>query len=107
MGNFRFMRILVFFDLPVDTAKNRREYSRFRRFLIKEGFIMMQESVYCKLALNMTVVDSVVSRVRKNKPSDGIVQMLTVTEKQYNSMEFIVGSKQSDVIDSDERLVVI
>ena len=55
----------------------------------------------------MTVVDSVVSRVRKNKPSDGIVQMLTVTEKQYNSMEFIVGSKQSDVIDSDERLVVI
>lgn len=107
MGNYRFMRILVFFDLPVETAKNRREYSRFRRFLIKEGFIMMQESVYCKLALNMTVVDSVVSQVRKNKPSDGIVQMLTVTEKQYNSMEFIVGSKQSDVIDSDERLVVI
>lgn len=101
------MRILVFFDLPVETAKNRREYSRFRRFLIKEGFIMMQESVYCKLALNMTVVDSVSSRVRKNKPSVGIVQMLTVTEKQYNSMEFIVGSKKSDIIDSDERLVVI
>ena len=101
------MRILVFFDLPVETAKNRREYSRFRRFLIKEGFIMMQESVYCKLALNMTVVDSVSIRVRKNKPSDGIVQMLTVTEKQYNSMEFIVGSKKSDIIDSDERLVVI
>ena len=101
MGNYRFMRILVFFDLPVETAKNRREYSRFRRF------IMMQESVYCKLALNMTVVDSVSSRVRKNKPSDGIVQMLTVTEKQYNSMEFIVGSKKSDIIDSDERLVVI
>lgn len=101
------MRILVFFDLPVETAKNRREYSRFRRFLIKEGFIMMQESVYCKLALNMTVVDSVSSRVQKNKPSDGIVQMLTVTEKQYNSMEFIVGSKKSDIIDSDERLVVI
>ena len=39
MGNYRFMRILVFFDLPVETAKNRREYSRFRRFLIKEGFI--------------------------------------------------------------------
>ena len=107
MGNYRFMRILVFFDLPVETAKNRREYSRFRRFLIKEGFIMMQESVYCKLALNMTVVDSVSSRVRKTKPSDGIVQMLTVTEKQYNSMEFIVGSKKSDIIDSDERLVVI
>lgn len=101
------MRIIIFFDLPVETAKDRREYSRFRRFLVKEGFIIMQESVYCKLALNMTVVESVSNRVRKNKPSEGIVQMLTVTERQYNSMEFIVGAKQSDIIDSDERLIVI
>lgn len=101
------MRIIVFFDLPIETAKNKRDYSRFRRFLIKEGFIMMQESVYCKLALNMTVADSVTGRVRKNKPPEGIVQMLTVTEKQYNSMEFVVGTKQSEVVDSDERLIVI
>ena len=82
MGNYRFMRIIVFFDLPVETAKNRREYSQFRRFLIKEGFIKMQESVYCKLALNMTVVDSVSSRVRKNKPSEGIVQRNSLSTKR-------------------------
>ena len=46
------MRILVFFDLPTETSKDRKIYSKFRKFLIKEGFIMMQESVYSKLALN-------------------------------------------------------
>ena len=50
--NYRFMRVLVFFDLPVLTAKERREYRRFRNELLKNGFIMLQESVYCKLALN-------------------------------------------------------
>ena len=44
------MRIIVFFDLPVITAKSRRDYYNFRKYLIKSGFVMMQESVYCKLA---------------------------------------------------------
>ena len=46
------MRVLVFFDLPVITAENRRAYVKFRKFLLKNGFLMLQESVYCKLALN-------------------------------------------------------
>lgn len=45
------MRILVFFDLPVTTGEERRAYTKFRKFLIKDGFLMLQESVYCKLAL--------------------------------------------------------
>jgi len=52
--SYRFMRILVFFDLPVTTAENRRDYTRFRKFLIKNGFIMLQESVYARMALNQT-----------------------------------------------------
>lgn len=107
MGNYRFMRVIVFFDLPTETALNRREYARFRKFLIKEGFIMMQESVYCKLALNLTVASSVIDRIKKNKPSGGLIQLLTITEKQYNSMEFVVGRKSSDTVDSDERLVIL
>lgn len=46
--SYRFMRMFIFFDLPVITTENRRNYARFRKFLIKNGFIMMQESVYCK-----------------------------------------------------------
>ena len=101
------MRILVFFDLPTDTAKNRKIYSNFRKLLLNEGFIMMQESVYTKLALNNSVVNSVKDRINKNKPPKGIVQMLTITEKQFNSIEYIVGKKDSNVLDDTERMVIL
>ena len=55
--SYRYMRIIVMFDLPVTTASDRREYTRFRKYLIKNGFLMMQESVYCKLAQNSTAAD--------------------------------------------------
>ncbi|MFR1757209.1 MAG: CRISPR-associated endonuclease Cas2 [Clostridia bacterium] len=84
------MRILVFFDLPTETAKDRKNYSQFRKFLIKEGFIMMQESVYAKLVLNNSITNSIKDKISKNKPQKGIVQMLIITEKQFNSMEYIV-----------------
>lgn len=84
------MRILVFFDLPTETSRDRKIYSKFRKFLIKEGFIMMQESVYSKLTLNNSVTKSVRDKIEKNKPPRGIVQMLVITEKQYSSMEYIV-----------------
>lgn len=95
------------FDLPVKTSANIREYTRFRKYLIKTGFMMMQESVYCKLALNMTVANAVIDGVRKNKPMDGIVQAFTLTEKQYGKIEFITGNNNSNVLNSDERLVIL
>ncbi|MDD3420631.1 MAG: CRISPR-associated endonuclease Cas2 [Candidatus Gastranaerophilales bacterium] len=101
------MRILIFYDLPTLKKKDLREYRRFRKFLVKSGFIMMQESVYSKLALNQTGVDAIVNSVKKNKPNDGIVQMLTITEKQFAKIEYLVGSKCSDIIDSTDRLVII
>ena len=68
---------------------------------------MLQESVYCKLAQNSTVADTIHENVRKNKPSAGLVQLLRVTEKQYAKMDFIVGESNSKVLDTDERLVII
>lgn len=99
------MRMLVFFDLPVDTASDRREYRRFRKLLIQNGFLMLQESVYCKLLLNSTAQKLMAEQIRRNKPPKGIVQLLTITEKQFARMEFITGEWHSDVIDTDERLV--
>ena len=101
------MRVLVFFDLPVTTNENRREYRRFRKFLLKNGFLMLQESVYCKLALNSTAVNAIVDNIHKNKPEEGLVQLLTVTEKQYSKMDIIIGDMKSEVLDSDERLVIL
>lgn len=105
--SYRFVRLMVFFDLPVLTAKNRKDYRTFRKFLIKSGFMMVQESVYCKLLQNNVAADSIIANVNKNKPPAGLVQVLRVTEKQYNKMEYIVGEKKSDVIDSDERLIIL
>lgn len=101
------MRVLVFFDLPVVTGEQRREYTKFRKFLLKSGFMMLQESVYCKLALNGTVVRGIIDNVHKNKPSEGLVQLLTVTEKQYAKMDMIVGEVKNEILDTDERLVIL
>lgn len=101
------MRVLVFFDLPVNTKEERRAYTKFRKFLVKNGFLMLQESVYCKLALNSTAVHAIIDQVHKNSPAQGLVQLLTVTEKQYAKMDLITGESKSEVLDTDERLVIL
>ena len=101
------MRVILFFDLPTETLEDKREYRNFRKFLIKKGFLMMQESVYCKLALNQTIASAVVSAVKNNKPKDGLVQLLVVTEKQFAKMEYICGERTSSIIDSDDKLVIL
>lgn len=105
--NYRFMRLMVFFDLPTETANDRKNYAIFRKMLIKEGFIMMQESIYVKLALNNSVIASVEKKLQKAKPSKGLVQILTVTEKQYASMETLVGDFSTNIINDTERLIIL
>ncbi len=101
------MRVIVFFDLPVLTAKNRRDYRQFRKYLIKNGFLMEQESVYSKLAPNSTVADTIIYNVKKHKSEEGLIEALKVTERQYENIVFICGKKQKEVLDTNERLVII
>ena len=105
--SYRFMRVIVFFDLPVTTLEERRLHARFRRFLLKSGFVMMQGSVYSKLALNAVAAKTIINSVHVASPKKGLIQLLTVTEKQYNGIEMIIGDKNSDVLDSVERLVIL
>lgn len=105
--NGRFMRVIVFFDLPVSTLSERREYNQFRKGLLKDGFLMLQESVYCKLALNPTVAHAIMEGVREKKPSNGLIQMLVITEKQFSRMEFVLGERHSQIIDNEERLIIL
>ena len=105
--SYRFMRIIVMFDLPVEIADNRKEYNKFRKHLIKTGFLIVQESIYCKLAPNSNTADSIAANIRKHKPSQGLVQILRITEKQYSKMEFIVGKNSSEIVDTDERVIIL
>ncbi len=101
------MRVIVMFDLPTETAFDRRRYRWFRKFLIDEGFVMMQESIYTKICLNMHAVEKVEASVRKNCPPKGIVQMMSVTERQYAGMKMLVGEKDDVNVQSDDRMVVL
>ena len=104
----RIMRLVVFFDLPVETATQRKSYRLFRKFLIKDGYFMMQESVYSKMVLDGSLADAAIARLKKNKPPQGLVQVLKITEKQYAGMVEIVGDKRKNpMIDTPDRLVIL
>ena len=105
--SYRYMRIFVMFDLTVGTRDERRTASKYRKYLVKSGFMMLQESVYCKLAPNDTVAASVVNSLKKNCPESGSVIVLRITEKQFQNMDFLVGNMKQDVLHSDERIVIL
>ncbi len=88
------MWLLVLFDLPVDTKKARREYTRFRNALLDDGFAMMQYSVYyrhCASKENCAVHSA---RIRTIVPPDGEVRVLLFTDKQFARMEIFWGKRR-------------
>lgn len=101
------MRVIVFFDLPTLTTSQRRTYRNFRKFLITSGFYMMQESVYCRMVHNQSVESGIKTAIRKNRPAEGLVQVLSVTEKQFQRMEFVTGENKNNILDTDERLTIL
>lgn len=104
----RYMRLLVFFDLPVESAMQRKNYRLFRKHLIKDGFLMLQESVYAKLVTNDGAAGAVIMRLRKHRPPEGLIQVLKVTEKQFATMEYITGNREAyDEVDTMEEFVIL
>lgn len=99
----KFMRVMVMFDLPTETKKQRRENTRFRNALIKNGFYMMQYSIYVKLCNGWDAASSAENYVETVAPSTGAIRTMIVTEKQYASMKCILGPKyyQESIFDSD------
>lgn len=100
------MRLIVMYDLPVITEKDKKIYSKFRRFLLNDGYIMMQFSIYSRICKNHDDIYKHINRIRQNTPEKGNVRLLQVTENQYNSMLLLTGSKASDELISSESLIV-
>ena len=82
---------MVFFDLPVRTKTERRVASRFRSFLLNDGYFMVQYSVYVRVCNGFDAVEKHKARLRKNLPDNGAVRMLVITERQYESIEILLG----------------
>ena len=81
--SYRYMRLLLMFDMPTDTASDRKAYRKFRKFLINEGFIMHQFSVYSKILLNDTANKAMLARLKQNNPQRGLITLLNVTENNF------------------------
>lgn len=89
------MRIILFFDLPVISEKDKRIYFLFRKYLIKNGYIMIQYSVYCKIFANRESAVQHIATLKNNLPEKGSIRTMMVTEKQYSRMQILVGNKSS------------
>ena len=104
----RFMRLVLFFDLPVETKHQQREYRKFVKYLSNEGYIRLQYSVYCKLCINKDSVITASKRVSSNSPKEGNIRYLVITEKQYLNIKNINGvySLQEQVTTTDRTVMI-
>lgn len=100
------MRLLVLFDLPVITETNKRNYRKFRSFLLDNGYIMIQYSIYVRICRNQDDLNKHLNRIKKNTPNDGNVRVLQVTEKQYENMEVLRGKRTTEEKISLDNLIV-
>lgn len=102
------MRIVLFYDLPSVEFKEKKDYHNFRRSLIKNGFIMIQFSVYVKAINTKQKIKGEIEKIKKYLPSEGNIRIITVTEFQYKNMIFLVGNKKiNEIYNNSERYVKI
>ena len=96
-SEYRIMWVLVFFDLPTDTKKERKAAALFRKELIKDGFVMFQFSIYMRHCPSTENADVHIRRVKDLLPPYGQVGILSITDKQIASMELFSEKKSREI----------
>lgn len=91
LSGYRIMWMMVMFDLPTTTKSERKEYTRFRNYLLDKGFDMTQYSVYFRVASSKERVKSLQKKIAQQLPRRGNVQILTITDKQYEDIKVYQG----------------
>jgi len=97
LSEYRIMWVLVFFDLPTETKKDRKIYTDFRKKLIQDGFTMFQFSIYLRHCASRENADVHIKRVKKILPPNGNIGILCITDKQFGNMELFTGTKETEV----------
>lgn len=96
-SEYRVMWVMVFFDLPTETKKDRKIYTTFRKKLLQDGFTMFQFSIYLRHCASRENAEVHIKRVKNFLPPAGQVGILCVTDKQFGKMELFVGKKEDKV----------
>ena len=94
LSGYRLMWMMVMFDLPVGTRKERKAVTRFRHFLLDQGFEMSQFSVYMRFCAGKEQTQTHTKRVQQNVPRTGKVHILYFTDKQYENIVCFDGRKR-------------
>ena len=103
-SEYRVMWVLVFFDLPTDTKKERKAAAAFRKDLIKDGFAMFQFSIYIRNCPSMENAQVHTRRVKSFLPAYGKVGIICITEKQFENMELFIGRKNTELPQVEQQL---
>lgn len=101
------MWLFCLFDLPVKTKEQRRAATHFRKFLINDGFNMLQFSVYVRVCRDQDGADKHVTRLTRNLPRQGSVRTLLVTERQYGRMRILLGERHIHEKPAGDQLLLL
>ncbi len=104
LNQYRVLWVIVFFDLPTETKKDRKNYSRFRKRLMQDGFTMIQYSIYSRHCNSRENSEVHMNRVRSILPPKGEVIMFTLTDKQFGLMEIFRGPEEAERPDTPQQL---
>lgn len=103
---YRSMWVFAMFDLPVKTKKDRKEYTRFRKSLLREGFCMLQFSVYARHCSSDDDAEAYARRVCLDLPPRGQVRLLSVTDRQFGKMEVFNGAERGPNEEPPKQLML-
>ncbi|HOY39618.1 MAG: CRISPR-associated endonuclease Cas2 [Bacteroidales bacterium] len=103
-SEYRIMWVIVFFDLPTETKKERKIYADFRKRLLKGGFSMFQFSIYVRHCASYENAIVHATRVKTHLPEKGHVVIMKITDKQFGEMEIYYGRKTMPPADTGTQL---
>ena len=98
------MWVFVFFDLPTETKKDRKNYTKFRKGLEKDGFTMFQFSIYVRHCSSRENAQVHIKRTKMNLPPQGHVCILQLTDKQFGMIELFIGRKETEKPETPQQL---
>ncbi|WP_413532211.1 CRISPR-associated endonuclease Cas2 [Empedobacter brevis] len=101
---YRIMWVLVLFDLPTETKKQRSQATRFRKELIDDGFTMFQFSIYLRHCPSKENAEVHIKRVKNKLPEFGKVGIICITDKQFGQMEIFFSKKETDLPTGPQQL---
>ena len=103
-SEYRIMWVFVFFDLPTETAKERKDAADFRKKLIQDGFTMFQFSIYVRHCASAKNAEVHIKRVKSFLPEYGHVGIICITDKQFGAIELFYGRKPKPAIAYGQQL---